>query len=171
MSTKYHTTTHLMYRALRLVAGQSCHSARSNITPSALRFDFIHSEKMTPEQIAEVEKIVNEQIARDWPVTWREENTKEALASGSWAPSATNTATWSSLHRRRPGRRALFARNLRRPACRTHRSIGRRRQAFQDQKRGIQLRRRAGVSSGLGITIKQCYNNAMNSERYAGFRR
>ena len=82
MSTKYHTATHLMYRALRLVLGNHVIQRGSNITPERLRFDFTHSEKMTPEQIAEVEKIVNEQIARDWPVSWREENTQEALAAG-----------------------------------------------------------------------------------------
>jgi alanyl-tRNA synthetase len=37
---------------------------------------------MRPEQIAEVEAMVNEQIEKDWPVSWREENTKDALANG-----------------------------------------------------------------------------------------
>ncbi|HEY1835630.1 MAG TPA: alanine--tRNA ligase [Candidatus Saccharimonadales bacterium] len=82
INTKYHTVTHLMYRALRNVLGDHVIQRGSNITAERLRFDFSHSEKMTPEQIAEVEKIVNEQIAKDWPMTWREENTKQALASG-----------------------------------------------------------------------------------------
>jgi alanyl-tRNA synthetase len=82
MSTKYHTATHLMYRALKLVLGNHVIQRGSNITPERLRFDFSHPDKMTPEQLAEVEKIVNEQIKRDWPVSWREENTKEALAAG-----------------------------------------------------------------------------------------
>ena len=61
--------------------------ARTHILPGwrtaeRTRFDFSQPEKMTPEQIAEVEKIVNEQIAKDWPVSWREENTKEALGKG-----------------------------------------------------------------------------------------
>lgn len=80
--TKYHTTTHLMYRALRIVLGDHVIQRGSNITAERLRFDFSHPDKMTAEQIAEVEKIVNEQIDKDWPMTWREENTKEALASG-----------------------------------------------------------------------------------------
>lgn len=79
---KYHTATHLMYRALRNVLGDHVIQRGSNITPERLRFDFAHPEKMTPEQIKEVEDIVNEQIQKDWPMTWREENTKEALANG-----------------------------------------------------------------------------------------
>lgn len=82
ITTKYHTATHLMYQALKNVLGGHVIQRGSNITPERLRFDFSHSEKMTPEQISEVEKIVNEQIAKDWPVSWREENTKEALAKG-----------------------------------------------------------------------------------------
>ena len=80
--TKYHTATHLMYRALRKVLGDHVVQRGSNITAERLRFDFSHSDKMTPEQIIEVENIVNEQIKKDWKVTWREENTKEALANG-----------------------------------------------------------------------------------------
>ena len=82
ISTKYHTATHLMYRALKNVLGDHVIQRGSNITPERTRFDFSHPEKMTPEQIAEVERSVNEQIERDWPVSWREENTKEVLAAG-----------------------------------------------------------------------------------------
>ncbi len=79
---KYHTATHLMYKALRLVLGDHVVQRGSNITEERLRFDFSYPEKVTPEQIAEVEKIVNEQIAKDLPMTWQEQNTKEALAAG-----------------------------------------------------------------------------------------
>lgn len=82
ISTKYHTATHLMYRALKNVLGEHVIQRGSNITPERTRFDFSHPDKVTAEQLAEVERIVNEQIERDWPVSWREENTKEALASG-----------------------------------------------------------------------------------------
>jgi alanyl-tRNA synthetase len=80
MSTKYHTATHMMYKALRMVLGDHVVQRGSNITPERLRFDFSHDAKMTPEQIAEVEKIVN--IQKDWPMGFREMNTKEALAAG-----------------------------------------------------------------------------------------
>jgi alanyl-tRNA synthetase len=79
ITTKYHTTTHLMYRALRMVLGDHVIQRGSNITGERIRFDFSHHEKVTPEQIAEVERIVNEQIDKDWPVSWREEKTKDVL--------------------------------------------------------------------------------------------
>lgn len=82
VTTKYHTATHLMYQALKNVLGKHVIQRGSNITAERTRFDFSHPDKMTPEQIAEVERIVNEQIEKDWPVSWREENTKEALAKG-----------------------------------------------------------------------------------------
>src|SRR5437588_587937 len=80
--TKYHTATHLMYKALRLVLGDHVIQRGSNITAERLRFDFSHPEKVTPEQIKKVEDLVNEQIAKDLPMAWQEMNTKEALASG-----------------------------------------------------------------------------------------
>ena len=82
INTKYHTATHLMYRALRNVLGDHVIQRGSNITAERLRFDFSHPEKLSAEQIKAVEDMVNEQIAKDWPMTWREENTKQALASG-----------------------------------------------------------------------------------------
>jgi alanyl-tRNA synthetase len=80
--TKYHTATHLMYRALRIVLGDHVVQRGSNITSERLRFDFSHGEKMTPEQIQKVEKIVNEQIDKDLPVSWVEENTQQAFTKG-----------------------------------------------------------------------------------------
>jgi len=82
ISTKYHTATHLMYRALRNVLGDHVIQRGSNITAERLRFDFTHPEKVTAEQLKQIETIVSEQIEKDWPMSWREENTKKALASG-----------------------------------------------------------------------------------------
>ena len=82
ITTKYHTATHLMYQALKNVLGKHVVQRGSNITAERLRFDFSHPDKMTREQIKQVEDIVNAQIEHDWPVSWREENTKEALAKG-----------------------------------------------------------------------------------------
>ena len=75
---KYHTATHLMYQALRMVLGDHVVQHGSNITEERLRFDFSHPEKMTPEQIKQVEDIVNEQIDRDLKVSYAEYPTKQA---------------------------------------------------------------------------------------------
>jgi len=76
---KYHTATHLMYQALRDVLGDHVIQHGSNITEERLRFDFSHPDKMTPEQIKQVEDIVNEQIAKDLKVTFEEHPTKHAI--------------------------------------------------------------------------------------------
>jgi alanyl-tRNA synthetase len=75
---KYHTATHLMYQALRQVLGDHVVQHGSNITEERLRFDFSHPEKMTPEQIKQVEDIVNEQITKDLKVSFQEYPTKVA---------------------------------------------------------------------------------------------
>lgn len=75
---KYHTATHLMYQALRDVLGDHVVQNGSNITEERLRFDFSHPGKVAREQLDEVEKIVNEQIARDLKVSFAEYPTKIA---------------------------------------------------------------------------------------------
>ncbi len=80
---KYHTATHLMYKALRIVLGDHVVQRGSNITEERLRFDFSHPEKVTPEQIAEVEKIVNEAIDKNYPMGYKEYPTQEALDKGA----------------------------------------------------------------------------------------
>lgn len=80
---KLHTTTHLMYQALKNVLGDHIVQRGSNITAERTRFDFSHPEKVTREQLDEVETIVNEQIAKDLPVTWKEEKTDEAFKKGA----------------------------------------------------------------------------------------
>ncbi len=80
---KYHTATHLMYAALRQVLGNHVTQHGSNITEERLRFDFNHDEKVTPEQLAEVERLVNEWIAEDLPVSFNEYPTNEAFEMGA----------------------------------------------------------------------------------------
>ena len=80
---KLHTATHLMYQALKNILGDGVVQRGSNITAERIRFDFSYPEKVTPQQIAEVEQIVNQKISADLPVTWKEEATQEAFASGA----------------------------------------------------------------------------------------
>ncbi len=82
-TTKLHTATHVLHQALRMVLGDHVAQKGSNITAERLRFDFSHGEKMTPEQIVEVEKIVNEQIAKDLPVSFAMVTVDEAKAQGA----------------------------------------------------------------------------------------
>jgi alanyl-tRNA synthetase len=66
--TKLHTAHHLLLAALRQVLGNHVHQKGSNITGERLRIDFSHGEKMTPEQIAEVENLVNDWIKAELSV-------------------------------------------------------------------------------------------------------
>ena len=84
-TTKYHTATHLLQKALQLVLGDHVHQKGSNITAERMRFDFSHGEPMTAEQIQRVEDIVNEQIKRDLVVTMATMSLDEAKASGAMA--------------------------------------------------------------------------------------
>lgn len=83
MEVKYHTATHLLHEALRQVLGEHVLQKGSNITAERLRFDFSHGEKMTDEQKAKVEKIVNDVIAQDLPVIREEVSYDEARARGA----------------------------------------------------------------------------------------
>ena len=82
-TARLHTATHMLHKALRIVLGDHVAQKGSNITAERLRFDFSHPDKMTPEQIAEVQKIVNEQIRRELPVICEEMTVDEARAAGA----------------------------------------------------------------------------------------
>jgi alanyl-tRNA synthetase len=75
---KLHTATHLMLEALRRVLGKTVEQKGSNITQERLRFDFNYEDKLSPEQIAEVEKLVNDAIQADYPIHWEEMSVEEA---------------------------------------------------------------------------------------------
>jgi len=80
---KYHTAAHLMLAALRQVFGENVLQKGSNITSERLRFDFSHPEKMTPEQIKQVEDLVNEKIKQGLPVICEELSLEEAKEKGA----------------------------------------------------------------------------------------
>ena len=82
-TTAYHTATHLLHKALQIVLGEHATQKGSNITAERLRFDFSNPQKVTPEQLKQVEDIVNEQIQRDLVVTCEEMSLEDAKVSGA----------------------------------------------------------------------------------------
>ncbi len=80
---KYHTAAHLMLAALRQVLGEQVSQKGSNITPERLRFDFSYNQKVTPEEIKQVEDLVNDKIKEDLPVKMEEMTLEEAKAAGA----------------------------------------------------------------------------------------
>ena len=82
-TARLHTATHLLHAALRKVLGGEVAQRGSNITAERLRFDFSFGRAMTPEEIAEVEKLVNESIAAKAPIICEEKTVKEAKEEGA----------------------------------------------------------------------------------------
>jgi alanyl-tRNA synthetase len=80
---RQHTATHLLLAALREVLGEQIKQRGSNITAERLRFDFSHPEKLSEEQINQVEALVNEWIKEDLPVTRQEMPREEAERLGA----------------------------------------------------------------------------------------
>lgn len=80
MNTKYHTATHLLNAALKQVIGSASHQLGSNITEERMRFDFPCDHKLTTEEKAQVESLVNRWIAEAIPVTHYEMSKEEAVA-------------------------------------------------------------------------------------------
>lgn len=81
-TTALHTAAHLLLAGLRQVLGDHVLQKGSNITAERLRFDFNHNEKLTPEQLSEVEKFVNDAIASKAVVSFSELPKTEAKESG-----------------------------------------------------------------------------------------
>lgn len=83
METKYHTATHLLNAALKVVLGKDVHQKGSNITPERMRFDFSCDHKLTDEEKQKVEELVNKWIQEEIPVTVEEMKKDEAIKSGA----------------------------------------------------------------------------------------
>ena len=83
IETKYHTATHLLNAALKIVVGEDVHQKGSNITEERMRFDFSCDHKLTDEEKRKVEDLVNEWINEGLDVTRKEMTKKEALNSGA----------------------------------------------------------------------------------------
>ncbi len=82
-TTKYHTATHLLHKALKLVLGDHVQQKGSNITDERMRFDFSHDQKMTLEQIKQVEDLVNKAIQDSLEVTCIETSPETAKSQGA----------------------------------------------------------------------------------------
>lgn len=83
MEVKYHTATHLLHKALRMVLGDGVQQKGSNITTERLRFDFAFDRKMTDEEKTKVENIVNEKISEALPVNMVTLPKIDAIESGA----------------------------------------------------------------------------------------
>lgn len=83
--TKYHTTTHLLQKAMQIILGNEIKQEGSNLTGERLRFDYQYSKTPTEKQLTEISQIVNQKIKENLPVIKTMENKEAAIASGAMA--------------------------------------------------------------------------------------
>jgi alanyl-tRNA synthetase len=82
-TTKYHTATHLLHKALKIILGENVKQMGSNITQERLRFDFSFSRKLTEKEIKDVENLINKQIKRNLRIYCEEMPYENAIKSGA----------------------------------------------------------------------------------------
>ncbi|MFI3250742.1 MAG: alanine--tRNA ligase [Eubacteriales bacterium] len=83
--SRAHSATHLLHKALQEVLGEHVHQAGSLVDTDSLRFDFTHFSAMTPQEIAEVENLVNHAVLEGHPIVTKEMTIEEAKQSGATA--------------------------------------------------------------------------------------
>ena len=83
MVKKYHTATHLLHKALKIILGDEVQQMGSNITKERLRFDFNFSRKLTKEEIDKIENLMNKTIKENLPINHKEISYTEAVKSGA----------------------------------------------------------------------------------------
>ena len=83
IETKYHTATHLLNAALKIIVSPDCHQKGSNITPDRMRFDFSCDHKLTDEEKKQTEELVNKWIQEGLDVIVQEMPKEEAIKSGA----------------------------------------------------------------------------------------
>lgn len=84
-TSRNHSATHLLQKALRTVLGTHVEQAGSYVDAERLRFDFTHFSAMTPDEIKEVERLVNEKIFENLDITITQENIEDARKMGAMA--------------------------------------------------------------------------------------
>lgn len=97
VTTRMHTATHLLLKALQEVLGKDVHQRGSNISEERIRFDFSYPEAMTEEQIKKVEEIVNQKIKEDIPVVRKETTIEKAKKLGAEAQFLSKYGVYDKL--------------------------------------------------------------------------
>ena len=84
-AARNHTGTHLLHAALRKVLGSHVRQAGSHVAPDRMRFDFTHVQALSPQELAEIERMVNRETRDDSPVQVRESTYTTAVKEGALA--------------------------------------------------------------------------------------